>query len=203
MADHSGGLFNQKYFEGFQKRIVLDTHQRRRVEYVYEGMYYQLDATDRMWRWRKTLCVLLTVLSTAGLILLMTLNTAANGLPVVIVTQVLLLLCLLGCLWCAGVRAVAGRRMIRWEYRMAAVSLKELAAVGLVIFIVVLLLSLLPPLRGMVPWSGREGLCAAGYLGSAVPLVGLLRLTRQERYVTEESQDMPTLGVDITNDNSF
>ena len=53
-----GSLFNQKYFDGYTRRITL-RDERLRSQFVYEGTVYTPRAGAPAWRRAKGFCLLL------------------------------------------------------------------------------------------------------------------------------------------------
>ncbi|MGM9521295.1 MAG: hypothetical protein ACI3VB_02310 [Oscillospiraceae bacterium] len=193
-----GSMFNQKYFEGYKKRIVIDEDGNQKIEFVYEGTYYHLDADERTWKRKKLLILAQIILCIAAVVLAMAWNSAVNGIKWLVALQVLLFFSLLGLLLCGCFRLGAKYRMTQYEYRMSVVSVREFALLS-VIFAALLLLAVPSVLIARDLFLPSETVQLLAYLAVSGMLIWMFFSVKGERYIEEESHDMPH-GVDITND---
>lgn len=191
--------FRDNYFQDHSRKIVLGMDGNPRVEYVYEGIYYSLEGTDRQWNLSKLYFTLLTTGAAACLLLAMLTETPGNHMTDITVLEVISMFLLFGVGIGVFNRLTAPRQMTKWEYRMGVVTIKEFSLLLLVSLAALLLDEAVSMMTGRLAWDGTNVLLM-GKLALCFALVlAQLRKARKERYQERFSDDLPN-GIDITND---
>ena len=191
--------FREKYYQDHSWKIVLGTDGNPKVEYVYEGIYYTLDGSDRQWKRSKTAYPLLTAAGAVCLLSVMLTQTPGNYIKDIVLLQAVSMLLFFGAAIGAFNRITAPRHMTKWEHRMGVATPRE--------FSLLLLISLAALMadEGVSALTGRfvvDGTVILLWLKIALCFVLVLvqyRLLKQESYLERISDDLPS-GIDITND---
>jgi len=190
-----GSLFNQKYFDGYTRRITL-RDGRLRSQFVYEGTVYTPRAGAPAWRRAKGFCLLLWAAHTALLLAALAQKIPANRMRGVAALGAAAVLCALGLAALTALRLMTGTRLTQWEYRMAAVSLKELAGLAAVFALALACCAAFVPAATGTEFSPAALACA---LGSGAAALAEVRLLAAERYDAAPSEERPS-GIDLTAD---
>ena len=194
----SGNGFNRKYFEGYRRAITLDEQGKMHVEFVYEGIYYSLK-DESLSRRNKICCIVFPTASLLCLVYSMSKNIPYNLTSAVTILQVCLML-LLGCnTVCGIIKAMTKKQLIRWEYRMGYVSIRELTAlcilltVALTVILTIRLIAAYDVLR-------LDSITVAVCCVIIIIMQNIqLQFVNSEAYTEEESTDILD-GIDVTND---
>ena len=191
--------FSDSYFQDHSKKIVLGADGNARVEYVYEGIYYTMEGTDRQWLRGKVRYLLLSAAAAALLLVGMTTETALNRVTDVMLLQIFSLFLFLGLGIGVVNRLTVPRSMTKWEYRMGVATVKECSLL-LVWSLGVLLLDGCGALVfGRIGFDWKSAQVLLEILGGLLLILCQYRLVKKERYREEISDDLPT-GTDITSD---
>lgn len=191
--------FRENYFQDHSRKIVLGEDGNPRVEYVYEGIYYTLDATERQWKRSKLQYGLLTVAGAFSLISAMMTDTPGNYIKDMSMLQALSLLLFFG----AGVgvfnRLTAPRNMTKWEHRMGVATLREFSLLLLMSLGALTADGIISALTGRIALDGTVIFLWLKIILSFVLVLIQYRLLKREVYLERFSDDLPH-GIDITND---
>lgn len=191
--------FRNDYYQDHSRKIVLGANGNPHVEYVYEGIYYTLDGTERAWRLKKLLHLVLTGAAVYLLLSVMLTETPGNHMADITMLQVFALFLFLGVGIGVFNRLTAPRNMTKWEYRMSIVTVRECC--GLLILSIGALLTdeLLSVVMGRTVFDQTNCLIWGKTALSLLLVFAQYRLVKEERYLERISDDLPH-GIDITND---
>lgn len=191
--------FRDSYYQDHSRKIVLGADGNPHVEYVYEGIYYTLDGSDRRWRLGKLLHLALTTGAAAVLLSVMLTETPGNHRTDITLLQVICLFLFFG----AGIgvfnRLTAPRHMTRWEYRMGVATVRECSALLLLCLGALLADELVSAALGRLVFDRTSALVCLKTALCLLLVFAQYRLVKKERYSEHASDDLPH-GIDITND---
>lgn len=191
--------FREKYYQDHSRKIVLGADGNPKVEYVYEGIYYTLDASDAQWKRSKAVYPLLTAAGAVCLLSVMLTPTPGNYIKDIVLLQAVSMLLFFGGAIGAFNRITAPRHMTKWEYRMGAATLREFALLLLMALGLLMADEVVSVIIGRIALDGTViALWLKLALCFALVLVQYRKL-KQETYLEQESDDLPS-GIDITND---
>lgn len=191
--------FRDGYFQDHSRKIILGENGNPKVEYVYEGIYHTLDASDRQWRISKLLFPLLTAAGVICLVSAMMTEVPGNHIKDLAMLQAVSLLLFFGMGVGAFCRITAPRHMTRWEYRMGVVTLREFSLLLMLSLGALLADEIISALLGRIALDGANALLWLKLAACFALALVQYRLVKKETYQEQISDDLPH-GIDITND---
>lgn len=191
--------FRDNYFQDHSRKIVLGENGNPKVEYVYEGIYHTLNASDRQWRLSKLLFPLLTAAGVICLVSAMMTEVPGNHIKDLAMLQAISLLLFFGMGVGAFSRMTAPRHMTRWEYRMGVATLREFSLLVMLSLGALLADELISALLGRITFDAANGALWLKLAACFALVLVQYRLVKKETYLEQVSDDLPH-GIDITND---